>query len=126
MANPIQALITEFKRQLPGAVATAVFSIGDGLMLAVDSDVPDTNIDAMSAIHANIWDRINNFLKILPEEICGGLHSMILEVEGASFFIVVDAQLQVALMAGVNATGNLGMLRVMSNKYLTKLKPLIG
>lgn len=94
-------------------------------MLAVESDVPDTNVDAMSAIHANIWERIGNFLNILPQEIRGDLHSMILEVEGASFYIVVDTELQLALMAAAGAEGNIGMLRVMSNKYLKELRPLV-
>lgn len=122
MSNPVEKLVTDMKQHLPHAVATGVFSIADGLMLAVHSDVPDTNMDAMSAIHSRIWDRLGSFLAMLPKEMTGPLTSMTLETKDASFFIVVDDQSQVGLMAAIASSGNLGMLRVMSKNYLEKVK----
>lgn len=126
MKATFQQLISDMKKQLPGAVATGAFSITDGLMLAVESDVPDTNMDAMSAIHAMIWERVGLFMKNLPTQIAGSMRAMILETEAASFYILVDDSVQIALMAAVGANGNLGMLRLVVKNYLKKIMAVIN
>lgn len=119
--NQFQEIATQMKAQLPGALATGVFNIKDGLVMAVDSNVPDTNIDHMSIFHSTLWDRTSEFLTLLPSEIVGELKSMILEVEGFSFFICVDRGYQVAVMAACDtSTGNLGLLRIITKRYLNK------
>lgn len=125
MSDMLQQIVKELKERLPGAVATGIFSVTDGLMLAVASDVPETDMDAMSAIHSSIWEKIRNFLDVLPSEIVGNMQSMILETDDASFYIVVDKGMRIALMAAVSSKGNLGMLRLMSQKYLEKVLELI-
>lgn len=119
--NKFQIIVEQMKEQLPGALATGIFSITDGLMLAVDSDVPDTNMEAMSASHVRIWDNIKRFMELLPSEISGGLHSMILELEGLTFYMACDRGYQIALMGACDTTtGNLGLLRIITKRYLNK------
>lgn len=119
--NQFQEIAEQMKAQLPGALAAGIFSIRDGLVLAIDSNVPDTNIDHMSASHVVIWDKIEGFLKLLPNEIVGEMKSLILEVEGFSFYICVDRGYQIAIMAASDKeSGNLGLLRIISKRYLNK------
>lgn len=122
MVNQFQQLVTRMKSQLPGAMATGIFSIADGLMLAVDSEMPDTEVNAMSASHTRVWDKISNFLKLLPGEIGGELTAMVMEVEGACFYVAVDRGYQIAVMAACDTdVGNLGLLRVVTRRYLNKV-----
>ena len=122
MVNQFQDIVQKMRAQLPGALATGIFSINDGLMLAVDSGVPDTNVDAMSASHTRTWDKLNTFLKLLPDEIVGDMNGLVLEVEGYSFYISVDRGYQIAVMAACDTkAGNLGLLRVVTKRYMNKV-----
>jgi predicted regulator of Ras-like GTPase activity (Roadblock/LC7/MglB family) len=121
MDNTFQEITSKMKQQLPGAIATAIFSITDGLILAIDSDIPESDRDAMSASHTIIWDKINTFLRLLPKEIVGDMTSMVLELKGANFYVSVDKGYQIALLAACDTNnGNLGLLRVISRRYLNK------
>lgn len=120
MEGALQELVREMKNRVPGALATAFFSVTDGLMLAVDSDIPDTNVEAMSAIHDRIWGRIQQFMTGLPPEIAGRLSSATLEVEGASFYLSVDEGAQLAGMGAFGEGGSLGLTRLVVDRYVEK------
>ncbi|MEO0326052.1 MAG: hypothetical protein AAF447_24095, partial [Myxococcota bacterium] len=68
-ANPFQAIVEQMRSSAPGSVAAGIFSIEDGLMLGVDSSVPDTNVDAMSGSHVRIVDQIMKFAELLPDHL---------------------------------------------------------
>jgi len=125
--NEFQKIIHKMRNHLPGSLATGIFSIKDGMMLSLDSSIPDSNMEIMSVSHALLWDRIAGFLKLLPSDIVGDMKSITLEVEGLSFYILVDNQHEIAIMA-VSDTGstNLGLLRIMANSYLKKAALILG
>lgn len=120
-ANPFQAIVEQMRSSAPGSVAAGIFSIEDGLMLGVDSSVPDTNVDAMSGSHVRIVDQIMKFAELLPERIRGELHSVVLELEETSFFMTMDDDRRIAIMlAGDHVKGNLGYIRLVAKRQVKK------
>lgn len=117
--NPFSSLCAEMRAKVPGSMAAGVFSFADGLMLAVDSSVPDTNQEHMSGSHVRIFDRMQSFLTMLPTSIAGTMHSVVLDLESSIFFMTMDAEHTLVVMHACDKqTGNLGMLRVLAKQHL--------
>ncbi len=124
--NPFQAVVDRLKNSVPGAMATGIFSIRDGLMLAVNSSVPDTNMDAMSGSHVRIVDQMNKFVGYLPERISGRLQSSVLVLEDATFYMAMDEEGDFALMIACEAgKGSLGFMRLMARKQMGLVRELM-
>jgi len=116
-----QSLCEEIRGKVPGFLAAGIFGFADGRMLGVESDVPDTNRDHMSGSHARIFDRMMGFLELLPTSISGTMHSVVLDLESASFFMTMDPAHTLVVMVACRAkNGNLGMIRVVARRYLER------
>ncbi|MGF1468904.1 MAG: hypothetical protein ACFCGT_22495 [Sandaracinaceae bacterium] len=127
MNEQLQALCLDMRRQVPGSMAAGFFSVSDGRMLAVDSSVPDTQIDHMNESHVRIFGRMTRFLQMLPDRITGEMHSVVLDLEPAIFFMTMDrTQTLVAMVACDTNRGSLGMLRVVSKRGLERAVRLLG
>ena len=125
--NPYQDLCHEIRGRVPGFVAAGIFGFSDGLMLGVESDFPDTNQDHMSGSHARIFDRMMGFLRLLPPSIAGTMHSVVLDLASATFFMTMDHEHTLVVMIACDArTGSLGMLRVIGRKYLERALSAYG
>ena len=119
--NPFQVLCDQMRQQVPGSMASGIFSFEDGLMLAVDSSVPDTNMDHMSNSHVRIFERMRKFLDMLPTSISGQMHSVVLDLDRSTFFMTMDHKHTLVVMVACSKdTGNLGMLRVLSKRFLQR------
>ncbi|MGF1511452.1 MAG: roadblock/LC7 domain-containing protein [Myxococcota bacterium] len=121
-ANPLQKIVNDMRTSTPGSVAAGIFSIADGLMLAVSSSIPDTNVDAMSGSHVGIVDKLMRFTQLIPERIRGELESVVLELEHMSFYMAMDEQRRFAIMlASDHEEGNLGYVRMIAKKQVPKV-----
>lgn len=124
--NPLQDLVASMRAATPGSMAAGVFSISDGLMLAVDSSIPDTNVDAMSGSHVRIMDKLERFTQLIPQAIRGELESVVLELEHMSFFMTMDPNKTFAIMlASDHEKGNLGYVRLVAKRNIDKVAAVL-
>jgi len=124
MEEALKSLVQEMKNEIPDAIAVGIFSIKDGLILAHQFDIPGTDPNIASAVHANVFRTFERFLGLVPEEIAGSLKAITLSVEGAFFFILVDDEGRLAIITATRSS-NLGILRVLARKYLDKAVEIV-
>lgn len=123
---PLQSLCLSLKNEIPGAMAVGIFGLAEERMLAVASDVPDTHVDHMSTSHTGMFAQFAEFLGGLPRAIGGQMHSVILDLESATFFMTIDERERLVMMLACDTdSGNLGLMRVICARYLERALGLL-
>ncbi len=119
-------LCRRLKREVPGSMAVAIYGFSASKILAVASDVPDTNVDHMSSTHLGMFDQFASFMRQLPPRISGRLHSVVLGLDTATFFMTIDTKYRLAMMIACDTkSGNRGLMRVLSKRYLEEAVQLL-
>ncbi len=121
----LHKLINEMRSEIPGCIAVGFFDIKSGKILDYAFNIPGSDPENASRVHAGIFEKVENFLKFIPEDITGKLQAMSLVVEGAFFYLVVDDKVKVAVMAA-STSPNFGLLKTVSKMYLSKVVNLLS
>ena len=122
----LELLCAQLKREVPGSMAVAIYSYRLKRVVAIASDIPDTNADHLSTTHVGMFAKFSSFATTLPWRIAGQLHSVVLGLEEATFFMTIDGAETAAMMIACDtAQGNRGLMRVLSKRYLAQAVALL-
>jgi len=121
VAESINDILKEMKMHLPNCLGVAVYSIKDGLIIAENIDFPDYEAEYTSAIHVSIWDTIKNLIILLPDGFIGKINNALLELKSAYFQLQITGNGEFLIMAAIRNKENIGMLRAMVKKFLTRI-----